>query len=83
MRSLDLRVGRVWLGRDVLSLLEDWGPPEHGPCLSSSCPLFISIVQQLSSPGELFVTIYRELRAARDIRNVMRQSLKLRVKCGM
>lgn len=76
-------MGRVWLGRDVVSLLEDCEPPESRPRLSSSCPLFISIFQQLSSPGERFVTIYRALRAGRDIRNVMRQSLRLRVKCGV
>lgn len=77
-----LSVGRVWLGRDVLSVPEDCEPPEHR-YLSSSCPLFISIFQQLYCPGELFVMVYRVLRAGRDIRNVMRQSLRLRVKCGV
>ena len=78
-----LKTGRVWLGRDVLSLLEDHEPPENWPCLSSSCPLFISMFWQLSSPRELFVTNYRALRAGRDMRNVLRQCLRLRVRCGV
>lgn len=76
-------MGRVWLGRDVLSLLEDCGPPEDSLHLSSFCPLFISIFRQLSSLAELFVTISRALRAGRDMRHVRRQSLSLRVKYGV
>lgn len=58
----------------MLFFLEDCEPPGTRLHLSFSWPLFISIFQKSSSPGELFETISRGLREGRGIRNVMKHN---------
>lgn len=62
----------------MLSFLEDCEPPENRLHLSFYCPLFMSVVQKSPSPGELSETMSRSLREGRDVRNVLKQSFKLR-----